>query len=405
MSKKFKDFNIKQFIVDNLEREEKINPTEIQEVAIPKILDGHDVIGKAKTGTGKTLAYLIPMIEKIDPEKRELQMLVLAPSRELSLQINREIESVIKGTNINSVTILEGMEINRQLDKLKDKPQIIVATPGRLLHIIGLKKLKVHGVKIIALDEVDQILEQGFREKVHSIIDSTLKDRQVVSFSATLSKDALDILNSIMNEPKYISLDNAKPVPTGIKHFHIVSTAPKKTETLSELIQVLKPTKSLVFINKNENVDRFVKELKTYGLSVGGIQTRTNNQDRQHILTTFNNGKLKILVTTDLFTRGMDFSDVSHIFNMDLPLNPVDYLHRAGRTGRMNKKGQVYNIVRDREKFIMFKMMKKLNIDVVEISIINGKIKVVEDIINSKKEAIYKKNLSTKKYSTDRKKL
>ena len=405
MSKKFKDFNIKQFIVENLEREEKINPTEIQEVAIPKILDGHDVIGKAKTGTGKTLAYLIPMIEKIDPEKRELQMLVLAPSRELSLQINREIESVIKGANINSVTILEGMEINRQLDKLKDKPQIIVATPGRLLHIIGLKKLKVHGVKIIALDEVDQILEQGFREKVHSIIDSTLKDRQVVSFSATLSKDALDILNSIMKEPKYISLDNAKPVPTGIKHFHIVTTAPKKTETLSELIQVLKPTKSLVFINKNENVDRFVKELKTYGLSVGGIQTRTNNQDRQHILTTFNNGKLKILVTTDLFTRGMDFSDVSHIFNMDLPLNPVDYLHRAGRTGRMNKKGQVYNIVRDREKFIMFKMMKKLNIDVVEISIINGKIKVVEDIINRKKEAIYKKNLSTKKYSTDRKKL
>ncbi|QUH27087.1 DEAD/DEAH box helicase [Serpentinicella alkaliphila] len=405
MSKKFKDFNIKNFIVDNLEREEKIDPTEIQEAAIPKILDGEDVIGKAKTGTGKTLAYLIPMIEKIDPEKKELQMLVLAPSRELSLQINREIESVIKGTNISSVTILEGMEINRQLDKLKDKPQIIVATPGRLLHIIGLKKLKVHGVKIIALDEVDQILEQGFREKVHSIIDSTLKDRQVVSFSATLSKDALDILNSIMKDPKYISLDNAKPVPTGIKHFHIVSTAPKKTETLSELIEVLKPTKSLVFINKNENVDRFVKELKSYGLSVGGIQTRTNNQDRQHILTTFNNGKLKILVTTDLFTRGMDFSDVSHIFNMDLPLNPVDYLHRAGRTGRMNKKGQVYNIVRDREKFIMFKMMKKLNIDVVEISIINGKIKVVEDIINRKKESIYKKTLSNKKYSTDSKKL
>lgn len=399
MIKSFKEFNIKKFILENLENTEINIPTEIQSNSIPYILDGQDVIGKAKTGTGKTLAYLIPMIEKIDPNKKELQMLVLAPSRELSLQILREAESIIQDTNMKAITLLEGMGINKQLDKLKEKPQIIIATPGRLVHLIGLKKIKMHGVKTIALDEVDQILEQGLREKVYSIVNTTLKDRQIVSFSATLSKEALEVLESMMKTPKLISLDKTKPVPTKIKHFHMVSKSKKKTETLAELMKVLKPSKSLVFINRNENVDRFVKELKSLGLSVGGIQTRTKNQERQHILASFNKGKLKLLVTTDVFTRGMDFSNVSHIFNMDLPLNPIDYLHRAGRTGRMDKKGVVFNIVRDREKFIMYKMMKKLNIDVEEISIINGKIKTTEDIIHRKKTNIDKNKVS----NTDKK--
>lgn len=385
MNIKFEDFNLKQFIINNLEMEGIKNPTEIQSHSIPQILEGKDVVGRAKTGTGKTIAYLVPMVERIDPEKKELQMLVLAPSRELSLQIHREAENIVKNTNINVVPLVEGMNINRQLDKLKSKPQLIIATPGMLLHIIGLKKLKMHGVKMIALDEVDQMLEQGLKEKVHAIIKTTLKDRQLVSFSATLSKDALSILQSIMNKPQYISLDKDKPVPSKIKHLYIVSKALKKTETLAELMQVLKPTKSLVFINKNENVDRFVSELKSLGLSVGGIQTRTKNQEREQIQTTFNKGELKLLVTTDIFTRGMDFRNVSHIFNMDLPLNPVDYLHRAGRTGRMNKEGEVYNIVRDREKFIMHKMMKSLNIEVIPVSILNGKIIAVEKIIHGKK--------------------
>ncbi|TYQ18168.1 UNVERIFIED_CONTAM: superfamily II DNA/RNA helicase [Acetivibrio alkalicellulosi] len=385
MSNKFEEFSLKHFILENLELEGINVPTEIQAHSIPYILEGKDVIGKAKTGTGKTLAYLIPMLEKIHPEKKEPQMLVLSPSRELSLQICREAERIVKNTGITAMPLVEGIDIKRQLDKLKNKPQLIIATPGRLSHIIGLKKIKMHGVKMIALDEVDQMLEQGLREKIYSVIDTTLKDRQLVSFSATLSKDALGILQSLMKKPQHISLDNVKPVPSKIKHLYIVSKALKKTETLAELMQVLKPSKSLVFINKNENVDRFVRELKSLGLSVEGIQTRTNNQDRQHILSNFNKGELKILVTTDIFTRGMDFRNVSNIFNMDLPLNQIDYLHRAGRTGRMNKEGVVYNVVRDKEKFIMYKMMKNLNIDVKPVSILNGKIKVIEEIESRKK--------------------
>lgn len=395
MSKKFGKLNLKQFILENLQTEGIKNPTEIQMDSIPHILEGQDVIGKAKTGTGKTLAYLIPMIEKIDPNKRELQMLVLAPSRELSIQIHREAEHVIKNTDITAMPLVEGMNVRRQLDKLKNKPQIIIATPGRLVHIIGLKKIKMHGVKMIALDEVDQMLEQGLQEKVHAVIATTLRDTQLVSFSATLSQKALNILQAFMKKPQYISLDNAKPVPTKIKHLYIVSKALKKTETLEELMQVLKPTKALVFINRNENVDRLVKELKSSKLSVGGIQTRTKNQDRQHILATFNEGGLKILVTTDIFTRGMDFRNVSHIFNMDLPLNPIDYIHRAGRTGRMNKEGIVYNIVRDREKFIMYKMMKGLNIHVTPVNIFNGKITDVKKIVHRKKKSTKTKNPKT----------
>jgi ATP-dependent RNA helicase DeaD len=386
VEKTFKDFNLKNFIASNLEKVGIIHPTEIQSQTISLILEGRDVIGKAKTGTGKTLAYLLPMIEGIDPQRKELQMLVLAPTRELSLQIQREAENVIKDTGIKIASIVEGMDINRQLEKLKEKPHIVIATPGRLVHIIGLRKIKTHAVRIIALDEVDQMLQQGLMEKVQAVVSSTLKDRQIVSFSATVSQNAKTTLEGMMKDPVFINLDHIKPIPSKIQHQYIVSKSPKKTDTLIDLIKDIKPEKSLVFINKNENVDRFVKELVTAGLSAGGIQTRTKNQERQHLITSFNKGKLKVLVTTDLFTRGMDFSNVTHIFNMDLPLNPVDYLHRAGRTGRMGKEGLVINIVRDKEKFVLYKMMRHLNINVTAVAKINGKIVEVDRIIRRKKE-------------------
>ncbi|KXG74120.1 DEAD/DEAH box helicase [Thermotalea metallivorans] len=384
--KTLKEYPWKEFILKNLEAVHITVPTEIQEKTIPHILRGRDVIGKAKTGTGKTLAYLLPMIQKIEPEKRELQMLVLAPSRELSLQIQREADKAVKNTEIRVQTIVEGIDLNRQLEKLKEKPHMVIATPGRLMHIIGLKKIKMHGVKIIALDEVDQILVQGLGEKVQAIIKSTLKERQLLSFSATISEEAKETLYRLMKEPLFINLDEAQPVPEKIEHQYIVSNAPKKTETLEELLQIIKPSKALIFINRNENVDRFVKTLQSKGYSVGGIQTRTNNQDRQHLLASFQKGQRKLLVTTDLFTRGMDFQNVTHIFNMDLPLNKIDYLHRAGRTGRMYREGTVINIIRDQEKFIMYKMMKELNIQVKAITIIHEKIVPVEKIIQKKRK-------------------
>ncbi|QXM05518.1 DEAD/DEAH box helicase [Crassaminicella indica] len=385
MDKQFKDYNFKDFILEKLEENHIITPTKIQSETFLLTLKGKDVIGKAKTGTGKTLAYLLPMIEKIDPSKRELQMLVLAPSRELSLQIKREAELITKGTNILVEAVVEGIKLEKQLEKLKKKPQLIVATPGKLVQIIGLKKIKMHNVKIIALDEVDQILEQGLRDKIFAVVNKTLKDRQLLSFSATISKEAKEILNKLMKEPVFVNLDHVEPIPSKIEHQYIITKKLKKTETLVEILKNVKPKKSLIFINNNQNVDRFVKELKSEGFSVGGIQTRTKNQERQHLLTSFNKGKLKILVTTDLFTRGMNFQEVSHIFNMDLPLNQTDYLHRAGRTGRMDREGVVINIIRDREKFILYKMMKSLNIKVIPIVIRNGKLIPVQEIINRKK--------------------
>ncbi|QZY53762.1 DEAD/DEAH box helicase [Crassaminicella profunda] len=384
MNKEFKTYDFQNFIVENLEKNHIKEPTKIQSETFPLTLEGKDVIGKAKTGTGKTLAYLLPMLEKIDTSKRELQMLVLAPSRELSLQIKREADCITEGTDILVEAVVEGMKLEKQLDRLKKKPHLIIATPGKLVHIIGMKKIKLHGVKTIAFDEVDQILEQGLQDKVLAIVDKTLKDRQLLSFSATMSKEAKEILNKLMKEPKFINLDHIEPIPSKIKHQYIVTKAVKKTETLVEFLKTIKPKKSLVFINKNQNVDRFVQELKSAGFSVGGIQTRTKNQERQHLLNSFNKGKVRILVTTDLFTRGMDFREVSHIFNMDLPLNKTDYLHRAGRTGRMHKEGVVINIVRDREKFILYKMMKNLNIKVTPMSIRNGKIVPIKEIISRK---------------------
>lgn len=373
-------------MIENLKGLDIVHPTLIQKKTLPFVLEGKDIIGKAKTGTGKTLAYLLPMIEKIDSSKKDAQMVVLAPTRELCLQIQRVAEEITKNTDILVQSLVEGMDLERQLEKLKKKPHLIIGTPGRLVHIMGLKKIKLHEVKVIALDEVDEILSKGLKDKIQVIIRATLKDRQLLSFSATLSKEAEKLLNELMKEPIFINLDKIQPVPSKIQHQYIVSKRPQKTETLIELLQIIKPGKSLVFINKNENVDQFVKVLKKEGFLVGGIQTRTKNQDREHLLTSFQKGKLKILVTTDLFTRGMDFSNVTHIFNMDLPLDKIHYLHRAGRTGRMNKEGIVINIVRDQEKFIMYKMMKNLNIEVNRIDIIKGKILLVEEILRKKRK-------------------
>ncbi|WFD12170.1 DEAD/DEAH box helicase [Tepidibacter hydrothermalis] len=385
MQNKFKQYNLHEFIVENLTKSDIVEPTKVQNDTIPLILEGKDVIGKARTGTGKTLSYLIPMVQKIDSSKNDLQMLVLAPSKELSIQIQQEAQRITQNSDIKTFCIVEGMKIEKQIEKLKQKPHLIVATPGRLLHLISLKKIKMHNINTIALDEVDQILEKGFISKVQGIIKTTLRDRQLLSFSATISQESSDILNNIMKKPEFINLDHIKPIPTKIKHQYMISTARRKTDTLVEILKTIKPSKSLVFINKNENVDRFVKDIHRQGFSVGGIQTRTKNQDRQHLLSSFQKGKLKILVTTDLFTRGMDFQDVTHIFNMDLPLDKVDYLHRAGRTGRMNKDGVVINIVRDREKFIMYKMMKQLNISQEAITIADNKIVLVDNIIKRKK--------------------
>lgn len=386
VNKLFKEYGLKEFMVKNLNKNSIVESTKIQSESIPLALEGKDIIGKAKTGTGKTFAYLLPMIENIDPSKKNLQMLVLAPSRELSLQIKREAESVIDGSEIVVESIVEGMSLDRQLSSLKKKPHLVIATPGRLVHIMGLKKIKLHNIKTIALDEVDQMIEKGLEDKIRAIVKTTLKERQMLSFSATMSEKAKNILNEIMNNPVYMNLDHIKPIPSKISHQYIVSKAPKKTQTLEELLKTIKPGKSLVFINKNENVERFVRELKSLGFAVGGIQTRTKNQERQHLINSFNKGKIRVLVTTDLFTRGMDFSDVTHIFNMDLPLNKIDYLHRAGRTGRMNKEGLVINIVRDREKFVLYKMMKVLNIKVTPIDILDRKIVEIKEIVKRKKK-------------------
>ncbi|MCT4595991.1 MAG: DEAD/DEAH box helicase [Anaeromicrobium sp.] len=381
---KFTDYKLQDFIINNLKAEHIESPTEVQEKSLPFTLSGKDVIGKAKTGTGKTFSYLIPMVEKIDENNRNVQMIVLSPSRELAMQILKEAKKLTKDTNIRCQSFVEGHDMNKQIKKVKEKPQLIVATPGRLIHLLGDKNIKVHDTKIIALDEVDQILQKGSKEKVYKIIKSTLKDRQILSFSATLSEEAKTVLEDIMENPIRLYLDHAKPVPQNIEHKYIVSKAPTKTHTLDDLLKIIKPKKSLVFINKNENVERFVKSIRKRGYLVEGIQTRTKNQQRETYISQFNRGKIKILVTTDLFTRGMDFEDVTHVFNMDLPLDNVDYLHRAGRTGRMDKDGLVVNIVRDREKFVLYKMMKKLNIHVEAIHIIKNKIMAEKKVVRRK---------------------
>ena len=370
----FASLGIPGYLLEKLKNDNIRVPTGVQAEAIPLILQGKDIIGQSPTGTGKTLAYLLPLLTGISPQDKGVKILVLAPTRELAVQIAKVANELGEDQGILTVPVLGGVNINRQVDTLKKKPRLIVGTPGRVLELIRMRKINAQGVKSIVVDEADKMWQMGFKEDVQAIIKSTLRDRQVIMVSATVDPEMVASSLMMLNQPEMVNLSPDTQIAGTIKHHYFVTQEKNKAEMLKKLISIYKPPTAIVFINSNKGVIPFVNRFREFGFTAEGLHSELNPQSRKSVLEKFRSGKVQLLVTTDLFARGMDIKDVRIIFNFDIPINSEYYIHRAGRTGRAGKSGLAVNFVTPEQKFIMAKYEKQLNITVEEWAISGDKV-------------------------------
>jgi superfamily II DNA/RNA helicase len=342
--------NMNTSLAEALAAENIIKPTDIQAEVLPQAVVNRDIIAQSDTGTGKTLAYLLPVFQKLDPSKRELQALILVPSHELAVQVQRQIEKLALNSDIKagSAVIIGNVNIERQITKLKEKPHIVVGTPGRILELIGKKKLPAHTVKTIVIDEGDRLLDAANRPNVQAIIKSTMKDRQLMLFSATVSAETEQLSKTMMKEPAVIRA-KAAGIPEAIEHLCFFAEYREKFELLRKLIRIMQPEKAIVFVHRREDAEIYNEKLNYHKIAAGSLQGMGMKTDRKKVMDDFRNGRINILLASDLAARGLDIQGVTHVFNLNLPEEPEAYLHRAGRTGRTGKPGVVASIITKEE--------------------------------------------------------
>jgi superfamily II DNA/RNA helicase len=337
-------------------------PTSIQEEAIPFIQAGKDLIAESPTGTGKTLAYLLPLLNKIDPNSPSLQAVVLASSQELVMQVFQEFQKWSEGSSIRGTSIIGGANVKRQLEKLKKRPHLIFATPGRLFELIKQKKVKMHEVKMVVLDEGDQLLIPEHLNTVQNIVKSTMSDRQVVLFSATMKAGTEQLAKGITNEPEVLRIEKDEMASSGkVEHIYFLCEQRDKIKLLEKITR-LADSKSLAFINNIGEIEVFKEKMHFKELSIGILHSDMKKLERQAALKDFRDGKMKMLIATDVAARGLDIQGVTHVVQIDFPKDITQYVHRAGRTGRMGADGTIITLVTEREERELKRFCRELNI-------------------------------------------
>lgn len=376
MSELFDTLGISSQLVEALRKSAITKPTEIQRKVIPLAMEKKDIIGQSGTGTGKTLAFLLPLFMMVDKSKKEMQAIILAPTHELAMQIHNEIKNLSKnsGTNISSAAIIGSANINRQVERLKEKPHIIVGSPGRILELIKKRKISAHTIKTIIIDEGDKLLDPNNIEIVKAVIKTTLKERQVMLFSATIPVKTLEVAKEFMKDPEVIKVSSKKAITNNIDHYYLLCDERDKIKTLRKLVHALKPEKTLVFINKSYDIEKTVARLNYHKLKAQGLHGTNRKEDRKKVLQDLRLGKLQLLVASDIAARGLDIKGVSHVFNLELPEDPKDYLHRAGRTGRAGKRGEAITIASKREVKLIHTISRTYKIHIGRKEVLKGQV-------------------------------
>ena len=375
-------------------------PTDIQAQVIPHMLEGRDVIGQAHTGSGKTLAYLCPILMQIDPTAKQVQALILAPTHELVMQIYRLAVQLCKDAelDIRCMSIIGEANINNQITKLKEKPQLIVGTPGRVLDLIKKKKINCQTIRTVIIDEMDNLLDNTNQETMQNIIKSMLRDRQLAAFSATASAHTLELLKNHMHDPvEIISKAEVKMNPN-IEHFYLIGEQRDKFVLLRKLLHALdeEAERILIFMNDGPELDFLVDKLNYHKIRTYSLHGIVDKEERQKAMDEFRRGKIKILVSSDLAARGLDIPDITHVINMDFPAEPNEYIHRSGRTARGERTGQCYSLVNPKELAALRIYQRDFEIEVKPVHLVKGKI-----LSGATKE--YYKDPNRKKKSADKK--
>ncbi len=339
----FSDFAIEDQLKANVERKGYISPTPIQDQAIPHILEGRDVIGTANTGTGKTAAFLLPLIDNV-LKKKTSRVLVIAPTRELAVQIRAEFHSFNSGTGLKSALCIGGVNIKGQISALRNNPAFVIGTPGRLIDLEQSRMINFGDYSSIVLDEVDRMLDMGFIKDIKYIINRLPKKRHSLFFSATLSKELQSIMNSFLQNPISISVKTRQSAEN-VNQEIIKIGSQNKIDLLHDLLIKPEFKKVLIFLRTKRVVDKLAKELIHRGFTVALIHGNRSQSQRSKALLAFRKNKVDILLATDVVARGIDIDDISHVINFDLPQTYEDYIHRIGRTGRADKIGQAITLV------------------------------------------------------------
>lgn len=364
--------------------------TPIQEQAIPLFMTGRDIIGQAQTGTGKTAAFGIPILQKIDPDSRSLQALILCPTRELAMQAAEELRKFSKYMQgIKVLPIYGGQDIVRQIKNLKGGVQIVVGTPGRVMDHMRRHTLRMDSVHTVVLDEADEMLNMGFREDIETILEETPKERQTGLFSATMPKPILDITRTYQKDAAYIKMTPQEVTIPLIKQAYYQVRRQDKEEVLCRLIDYYDPKRALIFCNTKRMVDELTEHLKARGYEVEGLHGDLSQNQRDVVMNLFRSGRTNILIATDVAARGIDVSDVEAVYNYDVPEDIEYYVHRIGRTGRAGRTGRSFTLVVGREAYKIRDIER-----VCHTKIRERKIPSAADITARKAEKILKEAVS-----------
>ncbi|MEE0566877.1 MULTISPECIES: DEAD/DEAH box helicase [unclassified Clostridium] len=381
MNKSFNELNINQSIVMALKKQNITTPTGIQETSIPFALENKDIIAEAHTGTGKTLAFLIPIFEKINLEKREMQAIILAPTHELVVQIESQIKLLATNSHmdIKSLSIMGESNIEKQIKKLKEiKPHIIIGSPGRILDLIKKRKITAHTIKTIVLDEADNLLSKNKPTIIKDIIKSTMKDRQLMFFSASINKETLNLAKTLVKEVEIIKIENKSEINPRIEHICILGSLRDRFENLRKLLAAEQPKRAIVFVNNNTELRQINEKLQYHKVKSTAIYGNASKEERQRALDSFRRGKCNVLVSSDLSARGLDIPEVSHIISLDFPVNPNEYLHRAGRTARGNNSGVSLCLITNKDIEILQSYEKAFGIEFTVKKLYGGKLMDME---------------------------
>ena len=370
----FESFTLSPFLLPKLAAMGLSTPTEIQAAALPALLEGKDAILQAPTGTGKTLAYVLPTLSRLDPERSELQAIIIAPTHELSMQIVQVIRDLTEGTPLFVQQLIGGANIRHQVERLKKRPPIVVGTPGRLAELLASGKLKAQTVRMVVIDEVDHLLDSAFRNDVIRVLKAVPRERQTIFASATIPAEVEDVARRWMHDALHLRAEGLQKLPESITHAYTVVEERDKLDAMRRLLHAYQPKAALAFVNDARHLDELVAKLDFKGIRVAALQGGARKLERAAVLKDFRDGKIQVLLATEVAARGLDVPDLTHVFNLDLPTDADHYLHRAGRTGRGGREGTVVSIVTERERFVIDKFAKALGIAFEPVATSHGKV-------------------------------
>lgn len=357
----FQSLGLSEQFVEQLESLGFSAPTHIQTQAIPEMLQGRDIVAQSQTGTGKTAAFSLPILEQIDPDNKNVQALILSPTRELAQQVAQAIEDFSGNRRLYVLTVCGGQSMDRQIRSLQKGVHIVVGTPGRVIDLLERKKLNLDHTKWAVLDEADEMLSMGFIDDVKQILSQSPDDRQTACFSATMPRQIRDLVKQFLNDPVNVTVEQPKAAPARItQNVYFVPRGWSKTKVLLPILEMENPQSAIIFVRTKKTASEVTAQLQEAGQSVDEYHGNLSQIQRERLVQRFREGKIHMIVATDIAARGLDVEHLSHVINYDLPDNTETYIHRIGRTGRAGKEGTAIALVQPIDRRMLSQIERRL---------------------------------------------